>query len=433
MKKFPEITLLFLLTMNAFSGQAQSAEKPLSVGIFIYEGVEILDFSGPAEVFAATNGFKPFLVAMTKAPLTSQGFIQVTPQYSIEDCPPTDILVFPGGATNRLLGEQNLINWIAERAKTNQFMVSVCTGAALLSKAGLLDGKEATTFHGFISQLQEMTPNAKIHSQTRFVDNGQVVTTAGVSAGIDGALHVVSRIKGEAVAKATAKYMEYDKWQPLEGKVIESAFLGDVRQLGLKPALKKHKGNPLSVQPLYYPGEMVNLANTLLDTKPEESEAIFRMLVKTSQPTTTMYDGIGMAWKKMGKAAPPDSRTFLEKLATGETAWAKQTHREVMKSNPDWLLFSENDLNSACYKMHTTGKTKAAIEGFKWITELYPASPNAWDSLSEAYEIAGEPALSISASEQCLAKLPGSGYGEGQKNNLEKISKERIGRLKDKR
>ena len=78
-------------------------------------------------------------------------------------------------------------------------------------------------------------------------------------------------------------------------------------------------------------------------------------------------------------------------------------------------------------------KTKAAIEGFKWITELYPASANAWDSLSEAYEIAGEPALAISASEQCLAKLPDSGYGEGQKNNLEKISKERIGRLKDKR
>ncbi len=433
MKKFPEITLLFLLVMNALHLHAQTPEKPLSVGIFIYEGVEILDFSGPAEVFAATNGFKPFLVALTKAPVTSQGFIAVTPQYSIEDCPPTDILVFPGGATNHLLGEENLITWIAERAKTNQFMMSVCTGAALLSKAGLLDGKEATTFHGFISQLQQMTPKAKIHSQTRFVDNGQVVTTAGVSAGIDGALHVVSRIKGETAAKATAKYMEYDKWQPREGKVIESAFLGDVRKLGIEPALKKHKAGANGVQPLYYPGELANLAIELLDAKPAESEAIFRTLIKTVQPTTAMYDGIGMAWKKMGKAAPPDSRTFLEKLAAGDVAWAKQTHEELIKSQPDWLLFNENDLNSASYKLFAASKTKAAIEGFKWITELYPASANAWDSLSEAYEIAGEPALAISASEQCLAKLPDSGYGEGQKNNLEKISKERIGRLKDKR
>jgi len=433
MKKFPGITLLFLLVMNALHLQAQSPEKPMSVGIFIYEGVEILDFSGPSEVFAATNGFRPFLVAMTKAPVTSQGFIQVTPQYSIEDCPPTDILVFPGGATNRLLGEEKLINWIAERSKTNQFMMSVCTGAALLSKAGLLDGKEATTFHGFIPQLQEMTPKAKIHSQTRFVDNGQVVTTAGVSAGIDGALHVVSRIKGEAAAKATAKYMEYDKWQPGEGKVIESAFLGDIRQLGLEEALKKHQGKPSGIQPLYYAGEMTNLAMELLDSKPAQSEAIFRMLIKTSQPTTTMYDGMGMAWKKMGKSAPPDSRSFLEKLAAGEIAWAKKTHQELLKSQPDWLLFTEEDLNSACYKMHTTGKTKAAIEGFKWITELYPTSPNAWDSLSEAYEIAGEHELAISASEQCLAKLPDSGYEESHRNNLAKISKERIGRLKDKR
>ncbi|MBK9492239.1 MAG: hypothetical protein IPO07_28210 [Haliscomenobacter sp.] len=79
----------------------------------------------------------------------------------------------------------------------------------------------------------------------------------------------------------------------------------------------------------------------------------FRTLIKTVQPTTAMYDGIGMAWKKMGKAAPPDSRTFLEKLAAGDVAWAKQTHEELIKSQPDWLLFNENDLNSACYKMHT--------------------------------------------------------------------------------
>lgn len=433
MKKFFEITQLFLLIMNVLFLQAQSPEKPLSVGIFIYEGVEILDFSGPSEVFGSTDGFKPFLVALKKEPLFSQGFIKVTPQYSIEDCPPTDILLFPGGSTETLLDEQKLIDWIKERSKTTQFMMSVCTGAALLSKAGLLDGKEATTFYGFIPGLQDMTPNATILKNTRFVDNGHVITTAGVSAGIDGALHVVSKIKGEAAARATAQYMEYDKWQPRDGKVNETAFISDVRQLGLEGALKKHKHEPVGLQPLYYPGEMANLAMEMLDSKPAQSEALFLWLIKTSQPTAAMYDGIGMAWKKMGKSAPPDSRSFLEKLAAGEIAWAKKTHEELIKFNPEWILFKEEDINLASYQMLRTGKTKEAIEGFKWNTALYPTSANAWDSLSEAYEATGETALAIAASEQCLAKLPGSGYGEGQKNNLAKISKERIDRLKDKR
>ncbi len=433
MKKIFEITLLFLLITNGLL-LAQSAKKPLSVGIFIYEGVEILDFSGPSEVFGSTDGFKPFLVAYKKEPLTSQGFITVTPQYSIEDCPPTDILVFPGGATGNLLGEQKLIDWIKERSESTQFMMSVCTGAALLSKAGLLEGKEATTFHGFISRLQEMTPNATILRNTRFVDNGHVLTTAGVSAGIDGALHLVSKIKGEDAAKATARYMEYDKWQPLDGKVNETPFIIEVRKSGPEEAMKKYASKPAGLQPLYYPGEMTNLAMELLDDKPAQSEAIFRWLIKNSQPTPAMYDGVGMAWKKMGKTAPIKSSAFIEKLAGGDISWAKQTHQELQKSHPDWLLFTEEDINAACYKMASAGKKKEALDGFKWNTELYPASANAWDSLAEGYEKMGEPALAVTASEKCLGKLPNSRYDEQRKALLAKISKERIERLKgDKR
>lgn len=430
MKRFSKITLLFILIATVLSVYGQTPKRPLSVGIVVYPGVEILDFSGPSEVFAATNGFNPFIVAFKKEPLKSQGFVTVTPQYSIEDCPPTDILLFPGGGTGNVINEPAFIEWIKERSKTTQFMVSVCTGAGLLSKAGLLDGLEVTTFHGYISGLQSMTPTAKVLSNTRFVDNGHIITTAGVSAGIDGALHLVSRIKGEEVAKATAFYMEYDKWQPNMGKVIESPFVNAVRKDGLEAAAQKNQTSTNRLQPLFYDGEMINLANQLLENKPSQSAAIFQYLIKNTLPKIAYYDGLAKAYKKLGKPTPAvDSKTFLDKIATGEVAWAKQTYQAMQKSNPDWMLFTEDDLNSAAYQAYQKGYKPAAIEVAKWITELYPESPNAWDTLSEVHEMQGENALAVSASKRCLALLPGSDYDDHRKEMLKKASGDRIERL----
>ena len=329
------------------------------------------------------------------------------------------------------MGEQKLIDWIKERAKTTQIMMSVCTGAGLLSKAGLLDGKEVTTFHGYLGELQKITPKAKVLANTRFVDNGQVITTAGVSAGTDGALHVVAKIKGEATAKATAFYMEYDKWQPKAGKIIETAFIQDVRSLGIEAALNKSKASKSNL-PLFYQGELIDLAGSMLDTKPAESEVLFRYLLKTYPATPAMYDDLGKALAKQGKPAPIDSRTYQEKLAAGEIDWAKKTYEKVVNSEPGWVLFTEDGLNSLAYGLMNDQKNKESLGVFKWITELYPKSPNAWDSLSEYYETAGENALAIAASQQCLENLSASNYNEHRKNLLEKISKERIERLKQK-
>jgi len=197
----------------------------MNVAIFIYDKVEILDFSGPGEVFAATslNGddaFNVFTVAAEKDPIISQGFVTITPQYTIENCPAPDILVLPGGDQRKSAENPELIRWIKDCSENAKILMSVCTGAKLLSKAGLLDNKEATTWHGAIESLKQMTPKAKIHSNTRFVDNGQIITTAGVSAGIDGALHVVSRLFGVDKAHEVARYMEYDKWKPGEGLIV---------------------------------------------------------------------------------------------------------------------------------------------------------------------------------------------------------------------
>ena len=122
-----------------------------------------------------------------------------------------------------LLTQAPLVRWVQDCAKHAEVMLSVCTGAGLFGKAGLLDGKQATTFHNYLDELQRATPKARILRGTRFVDNGQVITTAGISAGIDGALHVVAKLRGEAVARQAAAQMEYDKWQPNQGVVVKGA------------------------------------------------------------------------------------------------------------------------------------------------------------------------------------------------------------------
>lgn len=193
----------------------------LNVAIFIHEGVELLDFAGPGEVFASAPGFNVYTVAATQGDIVSQGFVKITPEFSIMNCPKPDIIVLPGGATNIPMQNQEVIAWIAKSVPETVITMSVCTGAGLLSKAGLLDGKTVTTFHNYIDALQEMTPKAKVIRDTRFVDNGSIITTAGVSAGIDGALHVVERLKGKEAARRTAEYMEYDKWKPEEGLIVK--------------------------------------------------------------------------------------------------------------------------------------------------------------------------------------------------------------------
>jgi transcriptional regulator GlxA family with amidase domain len=206
----------------AQSGSRDSTNNGRSaktVAIFIHEGVELLDFAGPGEVFAS-SGFEVYTVAATTEPIVSQGFVTVTPQYSIDNAPAPDILVLPGGSTGTPLKNPAVIEWIRKVSRDTTVSLSVCTGAFLLAKAGLLDGLSATTFHGQIDGLRSAAPRTTVIENTRWVDNGRIVTTAGVSAGIDGALQVVTRLRGQDVAERTARYMEYDKWKPGEGTIV---------------------------------------------------------------------------------------------------------------------------------------------------------------------------------------------------------------------
>lgn len=196
-------------------------QKKYKVAFYLQNGVEVLDFAGPMEVFSYAQ-FDVFTVSKTKDPILSQGILKIIPDYSIEDAPKADIIAFFGGNSGNASNDPKVIEWLKSQ-QTPDYYFSVCTGAFILGKAGFLKNLTVTTFHESIEALKKAVPSATVLSDVRFVDNGKVITTAGISAGIDGALHLVSKIRGEATAKEVAHYMEYDKWVPQQGLIIDKS------------------------------------------------------------------------------------------------------------------------------------------------------------------------------------------------------------------
>jgi transcriptional regulator GlxA family with amidase domain len=191
------------------------------VGILIFPDVEVLDFCGPYEVFSVTrlsedrrreepSPFDVKLVAETSGVVVATGGFRVVADCSINDCPPLDILVVAGGwGTRKEISNSKLVEWVAERGKTVETLTSVCTGSFLLGQAGFLDGRHATTHWKSLDRMRETFPQVLVEEEQHVVEDGNIFTSAGISAGIDMALRVVMRHCGEDVARRTAKYMEY--------------------------------------------------------------------------------------------------------------------------------------------------------------------------------------------------------------------------------
>src|SRR3989441_6655191 len=191
------------------------------VGIVVFPDVEVLDFCGPFEVFSVTrldearrreepSPFEVFLVAETEGVVKATGGLRVVPDHTLATCPPLDILVVPGGwGTRKEISNQRVLTWIAERAKEVETLTSVCTGAMLLGQAGLLDGRRATTHWRSLDWMRQSFPTVTVEDKLHVVEDGHVITSAGISAGIDMALRVVERYHGHDIALATARNMEY--------------------------------------------------------------------------------------------------------------------------------------------------------------------------------------------------------------------------------
>ena len=191
------------------------------LGIILFNDIEVLDFCGPFEVFSVTrlnedlrreqsSPFAISLIAQDATTIVTTGGMKVIPDVTFENCPPLDILVVPGGwGTRREMYNQVLLDFVRQQAAQVETLASVCTGALILGNAGLLNGLRATTHWRSLEMMQQLFPQVSVDSTSHVVSQGKVITSAGISAGIEMALQIVAQYYGEHTARLTARHMEY--------------------------------------------------------------------------------------------------------------------------------------------------------------------------------------------------------------------------------
>ena len=201
-----------------------------NVLVILFDDVDTLDFSGPLEVFSITGqratGPVPFTVTTVaerrSPPITTRSGLRILPYYTFADSIQADILIVPGGLGARHeLQNPNLLDFVRAQAKRAEMIMSICTGALLLGAAGLLDGLNATTHSAAYDELRSLSEDICVVEGQRFIDNGQIITSGGITAGIDTALYVVHRLLGPDTARETASHMEY-RWEPVADNFIMS-------------------------------------------------------------------------------------------------------------------------------------------------------------------------------------------------------------------
>lgn len=190
------------------------------MAILLFDEIEVLDFAGPFEVFSimgqrdGPGAFNVYTVARERRPVLARNQLSVNPRFTFEDCPRPDLLIVPGGyGTRPLMNDEVTMRWIAKTTEACELVLSVCSGALVLAKAGLLHGLRATTHHSTLDELRRSAPDTVVTGEERFIDNGKVIVAAGVAAGIDMSFHVVARLIGDQIAAEGAKYIEYP-WTP---------------------------------------------------------------------------------------------------------------------------------------------------------------------------------------------------------------------------
>ncbi|MBL3519397.1 DJ-1/PfpI family protein [Arcobacter lanthieri] len=191
------------------------------VGIFVFDDIEVLDFCGPFEVLSVTRldetkrleTLSPFdvkLISIKKEVIFTKGNMKIIPDFDFEDCPKLDILIVPGGmGTRKLMYDEKVLEFVKQKSKEVELLSSVCTGSLILANAKLLEGVQATTHWKSLQRMEEEFKSVKVCRDKHFVEDKNIISSAGISAGIDMALYIVKRYFGEEVSRTTAKHMEY--------------------------------------------------------------------------------------------------------------------------------------------------------------------------------------------------------------------------------
>ncbi len=214
-------------------------EPVRNVAVVIFDGVDPLDFTGPAGVLASArafgrNAFRVYTVAAGAEPVRS-GFLTITPNHAIADCPTPEILIIPGGVVDSTLEDAAIIDWVQEHGLNAEIVMSIGSGALVLAKCGMLDDVEATTSHDAVDALRTASPKTDVQPTRRIIDNGDLMTAAGASAGIDAGLHIVKRVIGDDVARKGAADIEYD-WLP----ELSRGLIDYLRETGINDRTRPH-------------------------------------------------------------------------------------------------------------------------------------------------------------------------------------------------
>lgn len=232
-RSYPILLSWIILLLGSPLSRGQSQDSPIKIAVLVYPGVELLDFSGPVEVFSNVRDFQVYLVSTGDSVLaTKNNTLRFKPDYTITNAPQPDILVVPGAPLDPVVATYKnpaALAWINQVHQHTRVSMSVCTGAFIISKAGLTKGKTITSHAAVLDSLSRFDRQTKVVRDTRFVEDGKLLTTAGISAGIDGALHVVDKLRGRDEALLVTRIMQYDKWQPDRGIIIGKSKSSSLR------------------------------------------------------------------------------------------------------------------------------------------------------------------------------------------------------------
>ncbi len=294
------ILLPLLAAMPLHAAQLPESKPEIRVGIVLFDGVQIIDFAGPYEVFG-TAGFGVITISQDGKPVTTAMGLKVTPDAAFADAPAFDVLLVPGGDVGEAKADATLLDFIRRRSATAKNVLSVCTGAEILANTGLLDGQRATTFHSALERLATEHPKIEVVDNQRWVDNGKLITTAGLSSGLDGALHVVSRLRGQDKARSVALHMEYD-WRPDHG------FVRGRMADRLLPALRGVKWpQDMAIEQLYSVGDEHQWRKRVKVRTATSSDAIMKLIADDlSNDKQWLRDdsASGHAWRRVATDKP---------------------------------------------------------------------------------------------------------------------------------
>ena len=298
------------------------SDAVLSVAILLFDRAEIIDFGGPWEVLGGA-GYKVFTVAEKTDPVNCVYGQRVVPDYTFDNSPHADILLIPGGGVGNATKNEKLVKWVGDKAKQSTHVLTVCTGAFIAAAAGLLDGLTATTVRGGIDQLATAGKNIKVVYDKRYVDNGKIITTAGLSSGIDGALHLVSKIDGLGTAQLVALGIEYN-WDP-DGKFVRAAladrYLPDLN--GFKWKVLSSSGDvdrwefkALVIEPALAADILINASRQIVSSTPHSKGVVTIETSDRPEIGWKFRDETGGAWKGTGSVAvASDKGKFILTLA----------------------------------------------------------------------------------------------------------------------